>query len=373
MSRATDVSVLTAELAQLRAQLDEQAAELTALKAQPTPAPDGRVSRRHLITGLAGLGAAGVAGVAGAAPAAAADGQPLTLGQDNTSATTTRLTTTLGGADFYEFATELSSDAYATLAVAVNEDPDGAGGRAAIFADNTSTDSGAAGVLSFAKDGPAIEAINESDGFPTVGGVNRGPGPGLYGASWGGGAQLVLEQETGSTPGPPPSGQVGYIRLDSLGDLWVCTAAGTPGSWTRLLREDTARGRTVPIVPIRVLDTRAPNGRPGGSPVVPGQRSGPLKGGQELALDVAGFASPIPGSATGLVGNLTVVGASYGGYLSVMPGFTSSFTSAINFTKGVTVANAFTSKINTIGLGVRSSGTTANSYHLIVDITAYLT
>ena len=378
MSEASDIAALTAELAHLRARLEEQAVELAALRAgpAPSPAPQRRLSRRHLLTGLAGLGAAGVAGVAGATPAAAADGDPLTLGEDNTASTTTRLTTTLGGAEGWELATELSSDAYATLGVGVIEDPNGNGGQVAIWADSSqSPNFGAAGVRSSAADGFAVEGWNDSTGFPTVAGINQGVGPGLGGASYGGGAQLYLAPEQDAVAGPPPSGEIGYIRLDAAGDLWVCTASGTPGAWTRLLREDhvdTAPGRVIPIAPIRALDTRATGGRASGAPTIPGQVKGPLRGGQTVTLALAGSAT-IPSTATGIVGNAVVITPSATGFLRVLPAGATSPASSFDFTAGSNVANGFTSALSPSGLAAVAPTASSTRYHLVIDIAAYIT
>jgi hypothetical protein len=140
-----------------------------------------------------------------------------------------------------------------------------------------------------------------------------------------------------------------------------------------LLREDTATGRTVPIAPLRAIDTRAPGGRPTGSPAITGQKAGPLRGGTSVTLDLAGV-DTIPPTATGVIGNLTVAGPSYNGYLVARPSGAQSATSSLNFPQGVTaIANAFTSQLGPAGLTISGSGTTANTYHLIVDITAYVT
>jgi hypothetical protein len=105
---------------------------------------------------------------------------------------------------------------------------------------------------------------------------------------------------------------------------------------------------------------------------VPGQKKGPLKGGTSLTLDLGG-AGPIPGTASGVVGNLTVVSPNYAGFLSARPSGAAAATSSLNFTAGSTVANAFTSQLGPAGLTISGSGTSPNSYQLIVDITAYIT
>jgi len=203
--------------------------------------------------------------------------------------------------------------------------------------------------------------------------INQGGGLGFAAGSFGHGPQLALFRENASPIGPP-SGTVeaGSIRFDGAGDLWLCLADGTPGTWTRLLREDTASGRTVPIAPFRALDTRATGGRPAGSPAVPGQRKGPLKGGEAITLDLAGVA-PIPATATGVVGNLIAITPSYTGYLRAAPSGNPLTATALSFAPGPNTGNAFTVGLGPAGVTLQGSGTVANTYHLVVDITAYLT
>ncbi len=371
MPQPPDLTALTEELASLRARLDEQAAELAGLHARTIVEP---VSRRHLLRGLAGVGAAGVAGVVAAAPASADDGDKLVLGQRNTSTSETSVTyTSQGGSP--DIALQLIGDGRTTLAAVVAEIEDPSDGRSAIWAINTTSGFGDFAILASAMDGTGVYADNESSIFPAITGQNRGNGPCLGGVSSTGGPQLYLEPGTGHPNGPPTADvphAAGYIRFDAAGDLWVCTATGTPGTWTRLLREDTATGRIVAIAPVRALDTRATGGRPPGSPVVPGQKKGPLKGGTSLTLDLAG-AGPIPGTASGVLGNLTVVSPTYAGFLSARPSGAPATTSSINFTAGATVANAFTSQLGPAGLTISGSGAAADSYQLIVDVTAYIT
>jgi hypothetical protein len=190
--------------------------------------------------------------------------------------------------------------------------------------------------------------------------------------SFGGGVPLVLTpavEATGPrvTVDPPVPGS---FYLDANLDLWLCTSTGPPAAWTRLLREDSTAGRVIPIAPMRVLDTRAPGGRPAGAPAVPGQIQGPLGSLQTVTLDLAGIA-PLPTNARGVVGNLTVVTPNNGGYLVARPSGSQTNTSALNFTNGAIVANAFTCALGPDGLSVFGLGPT--TYHLVIDLTAYVT
>jgi hypothetical protein len=321
------------------------------------------VSRRRILTGLAGLGAFGAASVAKAAPAAASDGDSVVLGQANTATTATSIATTsdgessqvtLGGSGWGVFATSQST------AILGSIDSGGVFGVNGVAADSGvgvaghASEAGAIGVAAWSKAGPAMGALSQDDG-------------------------VTLELTPADRAGPPTDVaaglteyRIGSVSVDEDGEMWLCVATGAPGAWTRLLREDTAQGRTVPINPVRAIDTRAPGGRPNGTPAIPGQKAGPLTGGTSLTLDLAGIGA-IPATATGLIGNLTVAGPSYSGYLVARPSGVASTTSSLNFPNGVTaIANAFTSQLGPDGLTIGGSGTTTNTYHLIVDITAYI-
>ena len=344
----------------LRAEVADLRAEVARLQAADGPADtQARVSRRRLLTGLAGLGAAGAVGVVGASPAGADDGEPLLLGLDNLAASTTKLT----GVDL---------DSVPALSVVM----DGSGLAADFYGGIYSYGihgvygEGFVGLLGRSDEGSAVAA----EGVENAAGVNvvSEHGPAVLIATTDG-AHIVFDPVDGVGPvdGPVPAA-VGALTVDANLDLWLCTAAGPPAVWTQLLRDDTAHGRTVPINPIRAIDTRATGGRPAGSPAVPGQKAGPLHGGTSVTLELAGIGA-IPATATGVIGNLTVAGPSYSGYLVARPSGAASTTSSLNFPKGViAIANAFTSQLGPAGLTISGSGTTTNTYHLIVDITAYI-
>ena len=313
------------------------------------------------------MGAAGITHVASASSAGADTGDPLVLGQQNTAANATVISTTegedvgevhLGYGGLAAFAAIAESSNSGVLAAA------GPGGLAGV--EGHAGGSSGIGVAGFATEPGAI----------AMAALNQGAGPSLASQSDVDGVTLLLvPAERVGPPEEMPAGlttyAIGSISLDEDGELWLCAASGAPGTWTRLLREDTAVGRTIPITPVRALDTRATSGRPPGSPVIPGQKKGPLKGGEAITLDLAGV-SPIPASASGVLGNLTVVSPSYSGYLMAGPSGTTPTTSALNFTTGAIVANAFTSQLGPDGLTVRASGTASKTYELIVDLTAYI-
>jgi hypothetical protein len=335
---------------QLQALRDEVAtlrAELTELQ---RPRAEETVSRRHLLRNLAGLGAAGAAGmVAAAPPAAAADGDPLILGQANTA---TAITTIDAGS------------------AAAGLDVQGSG----FSVINVSGSGGTLPIHGITATGEASGVWGQSEAVGVFG-RNTGMGPGIGGSSMGGGPQLWLAPTDGAPPGPPPgTSSAGYVRFDANGDLWLCIQDGTPGSWTRLLREDTAPGRVVPITPFRALDTRAPGGRPAGAPAIPGQVQGPLSGGGTTTLDLAGSAG-IPATASGAVGNVSAVAPTYSGFLKVQPAGVAVLPSTLNFPAGVrALSNGFTCALSPTGLSVvPSPGSGGNTLHVVLDITAYIT
>jgi hypothetical protein len=348
-----ELESLRAEVAALRAELAEQRR------------PDhGSVTRRRLLTGLLGVGAGGAASIATAPSASAADGEPVLLGEDNSATNFTYIEATVN---------DQTSEVYLGAAgwgvLAIGEDVgvlgqvdfggvagvlgyvDGPNGSGVL---GQADDPAGIGVIATSKAGPAMAAQSELDG-------------------------VTLELTPAARTGPPasmPTGlseyRIGAVSVDEDGELWLCTATGAPGTWTRLLREDTAAGRTIPITPFRALDTRESGGRPSGSPAVPGQKQGPLTGGETITLGLAGV-SPIPAAASGVVGSLIAVLPTYTGYLRAGASGSPLVATALSFTKGVKTGNAFTVKPGPDGVSFWSPNPSTNTYHLVVDITAYIT
>jgi hypothetical protein len=363
-SDPTPIAALTEELAALRQRVDAQAAELAQLRAAPAP-EERRVSRRHLLTGLAGLGAASVAGVAAAPPAAADDGDPLLLGTVNTATATTYVTT-----DAEAGASELELGGRGG-GLSVTSDR----GLAAFYGEVTGVETFAAVYGTTSKPNGGIGVLGQArtpSGIALVGGSVAGPAAYLQSDDG-----VTLRLTPAERTGPPVSAsrtfEAGSLSVDDAGDLWVCVESGAPGTWTRLLREDTATGRSVPITPFRALDTRLVGGRPPGSPAIAGQRRGPVRGGQSITLDLAG-AGAVPASATGVFGNLIVVDPTHDGYARIRPSGTESPASSVNFAGGINaLANSFITGLGPAGVTLSVSGTSADQVTLVVDVAGYLT
>ena len=361
-----EIESLRAEVAALRAELAEERA-----------GREQAITRRRLLTGLAGLGAAGAAGIANAPSARATDDTALVVGQANTSEDTTSLTQTPTADEDPALSIRTSGGLALFATTSPTGEPIVGNVQRAIYAAAGEPADGFAvanAISAFAGHGFSLEGVNESPAFPTVAGTNQGAGPGLGAASFGHGAQLLLFREDLAPAGPPTVfSEVGSVRFDGAGDLWLCLESGTPGTWTRLLREDTTPGRVIPITPFRALDTRDSDGRVGTNPAITGQRSGPIHGGETVTLQLRDHPD-IPATATGVFGSLAVVRPNYTGSCRVMPSGTDSPASAVNFTKGIgALSNAYTSALGPAGLSLKPSGTAAHETHLILDVAGYLT
>jgi hypothetical protein len=135
-----------------------------------------------------------------------------------------------------------------------------------------------------------------------------------------------LQQRLQGSAGAPTTGTHGageQIR-DSLGDLYICTVAGTPGTWKKVaaIPAGTLGGATVFLhAPFRIFDTR-----PGvaGCPIDPGV---PMASGAVTTLQVTGTPSTIdsslvvPSGATGIIGDLLAINVNGNGISGAGAGF----------------------------------------------------
>jgi hypothetical protein len=272
------------------------------------------------------------------------------------------------------------------------------------------TTSNAAGVYATAFGGTAVEASSET-GIGVYGASNTGlgvsgesgtgtgvsgngstgvtgfggAGPGVAGISFenyggrfslgeAGKAQVWLVPALPSGPGGPPTSNnphlAGELYVDGAGMFWACTAGGTPGTWIRLSGPHSGvPGGAISYLstPIRLLDART---SPGTALVT----RGPLAGNETYAFTVAGLGgSGIPAGAQGLIGNVTVLGPSGIGNLSLFPapGPGPSVASMTFGTPGLFLANGVNVGIGTAGqimIQNQSSGTTP----LVLDAVAYV-
>jgi PKD repeat protein len=155
------------------------------------------------------------------------------------------------------------------------------------------------------------------------------------------------------------------VPLNGTGDLSIVYMASS-GS-THVLLDVTGYFRVATDgttfyekTPVRVLDSRVGTGLSGAFlPSIP------------RTLSVAG-ANGIPAAARAITGNLTVVGQTRAGYLSITPNPTATpTTSTINFPVGDTRANGVTVPLNGSGdlsIVYKASGGTA---HVVLDVTGY--
>ncbi len=335
-----DIDALRAEVAALRAELQEQRDDKASL------------TRRRLLTGLAGLGAASAASIATAPSANAADGDPLLIGQTNNATNSTLLTGGAGNESEPLLSIHsLNSRGLEAIGQSFGVEARGRVAVAAISEEHSALNGWAIGTAT------GVKVTSEAVGAHLQGTV-----------------PLVLVPTL--APGPPSTTQfveAGSMSVDSAKDIWLCTASGAPGTWTRLLREDTTSGRVIPITPFRALDTRGTGGRPSGGVVITGQRRGPIRGGETITLRLREHAA-IPATATGVFGSLCVVTPSYTGSCRVLPSGTSTPASAVNFWKGVgALSNSYVCRLGTAGLSLKPSGNSSHTTHLILDVAGYLT
>ena len=120
-------------------------------------------------------------------------------------------------------------------------------------------------------------------------------------------------------------------------------------------------GLLAPVTPVRVRDTRSGLGGP----------SGPIATRGTSTVTVQGLGGVPATGVTAVVANVTVTGASGGGYFTVYPaGAARPAASNLNFSAGQTVANLVVIKVGSNGRITIFNGSTGSA-HLIVDITGY--
>jgi hypothetical protein len=157
------------------------------------------------------------------------------------------------------------------------------------------------------------------------------------------------------------------VPLGSDGSLSAVYVGYAGGASTPLIVDVTGYfipgtgGATfVPISPSRVLDTRFGNGL-----------SGPFAVNVPRTWQVVNRGS-VPGNASAVTGNVTVVGQTWEGYVSVTPTpIVDPSTSTINFPNGDVRANGVAAQLGSGNLSAVYKSGVASSTHLIFDVTGY--
>jgi hypothetical protein len=132
------------------------------------------------------------------------------------------------------------------------------------------------------------------------------------------------------------------VPLNVDGDVWIVYMAsgGTAHvllDVTGYFRPSTTGTTFTPLAPVRVLDSR---------PGINKGLAGAFQPNVPRTLSIAG-ANSIPASARAITGNLTVVGQTRAGYLSITPNSTANpTTSTLNFPLADTRANGVTVPLN---------------------------
>lgn len=148
-------------------------------------------------------------------------------------------------------------------------------------------------------------------------------------------------------------GVLGIVAAVGAALFAMPASAATPGA---------ASSYTALTPPTRILDTRNATGVPTRTPV---------GAGATLSLTVAGVAG-VPATATAVTLNVTAVGSTKGGYLTVYPdGVARPVSTNVNFVAGQTQANLVTVAIGTGGKVdfYNLAGTT----HIVADLQGYYT
>lgn len=177
-------------------------------------------------------------------------------------------------------------------------------------------------------------------------------------------ARGLLSAGGGNYPGTRWGDYVGVAQDPQVPNaVWQGNEHSAGGNYwaTEISQLQTGGTSYVPIVPVRVLDTRFGTGL-----------SGVFSANVPRSFKVA-TALGIPANAVAVTGNVTVVGQTSAGYLAITPTpVVNPPSSTINFPPGDTRANNFTTPLSSDGkLAAVYKAAAGRSTNLIVDITGY--
>ena len=350
----------TDEITRLRAEITRLQRSVDHLEASTATDDRSRSSRRALLGGAVVAGGAALLG-GRRAEAGDVNGEPVQLGETNTATETTevRYPGDLTGAPrSHVFAAQ--DGVWGTLPNATSTPVSGT--RAAVegYCGNDAMH----GVL-----GQTNTGLDGSSGGRFV-----GENALSYGVTTSGrraSLHLSIPEPWGTQPPPPTRFDAhaeGEITIDSNADVWLCVAAGHPGSWRKLGGPATA-GAFHPIEPTRVFDSRRAG--TGGIFGADTNRIISVKDGRDPASGNITRTDIVPPGSTAITYNVTVAQTVGVGYVYVAPGDATAITaSTINWSStGAVIANAGTVQLD----GDRQLRVFCanNPAHVLIDITGY--
>jgi hypothetical protein len=377
------------------------------------PETDHPVSRRGAMKALGAAAAGGIGLAAGSAflaaePAAASNNNPVLLGESNTATASTTVTTSSGiglagvagavAGDLPFVPTGVFGSSTTGVGVWGSSSVDGSAGVRGIDSSDTGgigvdaqTSTGNAvyglvgggavilpdeklvgvfgdsatglGVLGTSAGSDGVQGQTTATGASAVSaydtsgsaggkGVNASSTAGYGVQASGGRAPLRLNPAAGFGPPTTGSHQPGEVYTDSEGAIFLCTGAGTPGTWNQLtasaphynnnggITGSLGHAGSVNLLsaPIRVFDTRVAD-----PPAAPSRPKGQVLAGSTTPLQITGVTVGgllVPAGAVAVVGNVTAAVPAAIGYLTLYPaGETAPATSNLNYSAGVNVAN----------------------------------
>ncbi|MEO1055997.1 MAG: hypothetical protein AAFY28_03705 [Actinomycetota bacterium] len=372
---------------------------------------DSKRTRRAMITGAAAAGVGAAALLTSSSTAHADDPFDLELGGNKTTALPTRAN--YNGGNLAAAAFEFDANQPGVLPNPSLQPPDaallGKGGNAKVNGvEGTATSGSGVGMFahhyaggtalraetngntairgeSFGTGGIAISGV----GPVGVAGITTGVDPAVniglagigavgvnglgatYGGQFFGNTASLFINPAGITAKAPPRERTdahvqGELDVDQIGDVWYCTADGTPGTWRKVVGSATAGALHFLANLVRIYDSRA------SQPPATGPKT-PINPGDSRTIDCTLNTSGVPVDATGVIATLTVADTTGRGNLAIYPdGQPAPTASSINYTPGVNIANT-----TIVGCGpgakvsVACGGSTGCNF--LIDIIGYFT
>ncbi|MGB3736021.1 MAG: hypothetical protein WA964_13780 [Ilumatobacter sp.] len=363
------VAELEATVARLTERLDAAGAPTP----QPTPtatpehdeaAPSPTGSRRKLFKLAAGAAAGGTALALAqtAGPVAAADDSPLTVGSSNSQGDAGTRSTSL----VYENAAapEFFLGPLNIMTVRdTNTIPLG-------FDSTTAYQAAIGGWANRVVQHGVYGRTSRADGY---GVVAHGTTVGIGGPATTGllarGTRANLELDNrGAEPSARTDAHLrGEMIADEVGNLWYCTAPGSPGEWRKLAGATTA-GAYHAVTPFRVYDSRF---EADGSFAGDENRTVSVSDARSVTDYSVAQADAVPAGATAVTGNVVAIAPGGNGFLAINPGGVTEVTaSTLNWTAGQNIANGSTFALNTNREVEAVFGPGAGA-HMALDVTGY--